>query len=1238
MRTTAIFITILFLFSTITILPPSETADKIEPTSNYGVMILRPDGVGYMSSEIHYFGGTGYVDCIDDVVPDNDTSYIYEGGGYTGSSYEFTFEDPASEPGEIVKVVVHGVVRGRDLAAGSGFHWWSLSDAGWTVWYEGGLVEYYPVSQTEYGHYHANFYLNSHNLQETSFDNSDFWTWDMIDDIVVEGSTDAYTRITQLYIEVWYVIDTESYVEVDDDYTESTPGWMETKFNTIYDAVSLCSDGGTVYVHPGTYYGDSLQKQTAQYFLYYAVDMPVAAFHCYNKSITIQGSDADSIISYHNWGNIADLRYCPNIEISNITFDGYGFNLHMNTIYQAGLFGQALGDITVENCGFYNATQNSPPVGPSYMRVYGIWLTADNIILKNLNLFDAYAGWRSTAPNDYYSYGILIDNVGENCLIQNCTIEESAIPTNNIPRLYTAIQLAISSPEAHVDIMIDSCNILNSSNGIAHGNTNMYNTTLTVQNCNIKNMYWWGYNSHIPVGERRFINNTFYNCWIQNNNAIDYRGVFSIHVDTFATITPMNLEFYDNTIDNCRQRGMYIDAINYADIHDNTIKNMVTGGEAMFFYNDSAQSYKLTDVTFNINNNTIIDTLSYGIYVRNYRSSNILIKDNDISDKNRGIYVQNCNTHLEVYNNNISWSPSGGFGIYLTTVQNSMVYGNTFSEIFGTSLALYSCSDIMIANNYFGNNSLLWGTDYYQELSSNIQFNLTKALGTNIVNGPYLGGNYWWQYPGNDTDGDYLGDTFVPWDNGEIYIADYHPLVKGYVPSPPQPTEKLIANFYWTPFYPLINETVTFYDISIGNVTTKTWSFGDGGITKTSNTVTTHIYTEEGYYDVKLSVKDETTGERDSLIKTIYIGTPIHIPPIEEPKYPDPSAFTIPEMYQLLKADRLKTTNNKVKVMILDTGIWQRTYNGISLFDVTVKYNDIYRSGIDENGHGTWCSYALAYILQKKAPNSVLISYRMLDASGGCGAQVFIDALDQALKDNVDVVSISAGADFGRPNDPISKKCDELKRAGIIVIAAAGNRGPASYTIMSPAIADSVIAIGASDPVLLYENRIGGILDLADDRICYWSSRGPVKTMNYYKPDVCAPGESIIGPWLHYTKTVSGTSMATPLIAGGAAILVAENKDLIDRIKRMPGDKSIISQAMEEALKESCYHKGNKNTWGDGIVQFDRANEIFSSKLSLYQFSGCWCLWLLLLLLLLILILYYYYRRRKQKSKKWWAK
>jgi serine protease AprX len=144
-----------------------------------------------------------------------------------------------------------------------------------------------------------------------------------------------------------------------------------------------------------------------------------------------------------------------------------------------------------------------------------------------------------------------------------------------------------------------------------------------------------------------------------------------------------------------------------------------------------------------------------------------------------------------------------------------------------------------------------------------------------------------------------------------------------------------------------------------------------------------------------------------------------------------------------------------------------------------------------------------------------------------------IAGMEYCIDEGAQVINMSLGGGSANDGtDAISVACDNAVDGGVVVCVAAGNSGPGSKTVGSPACARKVITIGATDK---------------QDGIANYSSRGPTSD-GRTKPDVCFPGSSITAPRAKNTSmgsplndfytTASGTSMATPHAAGTCALLL----------------------------------------------------------------------------------------------------
>lgn len=260
---------------------------------------------------------------------------------------------------------------------------------------------------------------------------------------------------------------------------------------------------------------------------------------------------------------------------------------------------------------------------------------------------------------------------------------------------------------------------------------------------------------------------------------------------------------------------------------------------------------------------------------------------------------------------------------------------------------------------------------------------------------------------------------------------------------------------------------------------------------------------------------------------------------------------------QAINANECEYTGEDICVAVVDTGIYPHP-------DLTVKKNRIIKfvdfvnkrtNPYDDNGHGTHVAGIIAGngnksngLYQGVAPGVNVIGLKVMDYMGSGNMSNILAALDWVYKNkekyNIRIVSMSLGASgINSKYDPLVMAVDRLWDSGIIVVAAAGNEGPLMNTISSPGSSSKIITVACSDDK--------GTPSIDDDTIADFSSRGP-SFFTKYKPDLAAPGVDIMslstgGGYV----TMSGTSMATPIVSGCCALLLQKSPELTpDKVKQ----------------------------------------------------------------------------------------
>lgn len=169
-------------------------------------------------------------------------------------------------------------------------------------------------------------------------------------------------------------------------------------------------------------------------------------------------------------------------------------------------------------------------------------------------------------------------------------------------------------------------------------------------------------------------------------------------------------------------------------------------------------------------------------------------------------------------------------------------------------------------------------------------------------------------------------------------------------------------------------------------------------------------------------------------------------------------------------------TGKGITVGVIDTGVdythedLRRSYSGG--YDLVDGDDDPMETKSEAPGkatlHGTHVAGIIAANgkIQGVAPDAKIIAYRALGPGGAGTTEQVLAAIEQAIKDKVDIMNLSLGDEINGPDLPISLALNHAVDKGIITVAAAGNSGPNTWTVGSPGTATKAISVGASTPLM----------------------------------------------------------------------------------------------------------------------------------------------------------------------------
>jgi cerevisin len=269
-----------------------------------------------------------------------------------------------------------------------------------------------------------------------------------------------------------------------------------------------------------------------------------------------------------------------------------------------------------------------------------------------------------------------------------------------------------------------------------------------------------------------------------------------------------------------------------------------------------------------------------------------------------------------------------------------------------------------------------------------------------------------------------------------------------------------------------------------------------------------------------------------------------------------------------------------VDVYVIDTGTNTDhvDFEGRASWGKTIPQGDADEDG---NGHGTHCSGTIAGKKYGVAKKAHVKAVKVLRSNGSGSMSDVVKGVEYAAESHIEAAKSkrkgfkgsAANMSLGGGKSPLlDRAVNAAVDAGIHFAVAAGNDNADSCNY-SPAAAENAVTVGAST--------------LADER-AYFSNYGPCN-------DIFAPGLNIQSTWIgskHAVNTISGTSMASPHIAGLLAYMLSlqpakDSAFAVADISPKKLKEALLSIATEDALSDVPRNTANILAWnGGGVSNF----------------------------------------------------